>query len=145
MIFLCLLIKSHNVKTIFEFGTFTGKTTYNLALNLPKDGHIYTIDIGRDIDRSNVDGKGYESSYVVGKFFLSSPDEVKRKITQLTSNSRKTNYGQFECKMDLVFIDGGHQYDVVRSDSANAFKMLKRRGIIVWHDYDPYWPGVMKR
>ena len=36
---------------------------------------------------------------------------------------------------DLVLVDGNHQYDNVKSDSENAFRMLSDRGIIIWHDY----------
>ena len=33
----------------------------------------------------------------------------------------------------------------MNSDSKNAFRMLKeKRGLIVWHDYQQDWPGVIK-
>ena len=40
-------------------------------------------------------------------------------------------------KFDLIFIDGGHTYSIVENDSNKAFKMVKPRGIILWHDYVP--------
>ena len=40
-------------------------------------------------------------------------------------------------KMDLIFIDGGHTYSVVKNDTEKAFKMLNTEGIILWHDYVP--------
>ena len=39
--------------------------------------------------------------------------------------------------MDLIFIDGGHTYSVVKNDSEKAFGMLSKNGIILWHDYVP--------
>ena len=33
-----------------------------------------------------------------------------------------------------MFVDGGHQYDVIRSDTLNALAAIKS-GVIVWHDY----------
>ena len=39
--------------------------------------------------------------------------------------------------MDLIFIDGGHTYSVVKNDSEKSFDMLKKNGIILWHDYVP--------
>src|SRR5215471_19343800 len=34
-----------NARRIFEFGTFLGGTTFNLALNLPVEGEIFTLDL----------------------------------------------------------------------------------------------------
>ena len=39
--------------------------------------------------------------------------------------------------MDLIFIDGGHTYSVVKNDSEKSFDMLSSSGIILWHDYVP--------
>ena len=39
--------------------------------------------------------------------------------------------------MDLIFIDGGHTYSVVKNDSEKSFEMLNSNGIILWHDYVP--------
>jgi hypothetical protein len=45
--------------------------------------------------------------------------------------------------MDLVFIDGSHTDEYVRSDTAAAFRMLSPRGTIVWDDY-LYYPGIYR-
>ena len=37
--------------------------------------------------------------------------------------------------MDLIFVDGGHEFEVVRMDSINALEMVNAGGIIVWDDY----------
>ena len=39
--------------------------------------------------------------------------------------------------MDLIFIDGGHTYELIKNDSELAFQMISKNGIIFWHDYDP--------
>ena len=39
--------------------------------------------------------------------------------------------------MDLIFIDGGHTYSIVKNDTEKAFNMLNSKGIILWHDYVP--------
>jgi hypothetical protein len=36
---------------------------------------------------------------------------------------------------DSVFIDGGHQVEVVSSDQRNAVEMLRPGGVVIWHDY----------
>ena len=37
--------------------------------------------------------------------------------------------------MDLVFIDGCHQFEYVKKDSINSFEILNKNGFLVWHDY----------
>lgn len=38
---------------------------------------------------------------------------------------------------DSALIDGGHTADVVRSDTLNALRLVRRGGLILWHDYCP--------
>ena len=40
--------------------------------------------------------------------------------------------------MNFVFIDAGHTYEYVLSDTQNALALLDpaRDGLIFWHDYD---------
>ena len=39
-------------------------------------------------------------------------------------------------QVDILFIDGDHHYESVKSDTKNAFSLLKdENSIIVWHDY----------
>ena len=47
------------------------------------------------------------------------------------------NEEKFKNQMDLIFIDGGHTYSIVKNDTEKAFKMLNSNGIILWHDYVP--------
>jgi hypothetical protein len=37
--------------------------------------------------------------------------------------------------MDLVLVDANHSYENVKSDTGNAFGMLRPGGVIVWDDY----------
>jgi hypothetical protein len=43
-----------------------------------------------------------------------------------------------------MFIDGSHEFEDVCRDTENAFAVLSPRGVLVWHDVSPYFPGVMK-
>src|SRR6188768_1735878 len=38
---------------IFEFGTFNGRTTLNLAANSPADARVFTLDLPRGHDTSH--------------------------------------------------------------------------------------------
>tara|TARA_Y100000590_G_scaffold470645_1_gene667329 strand:+ start:256 stop:933 length:678 start_codon:yes stop_codon:yes gene_type:complete len=45
---------------------------------------------------------------------------------------------------DLIFIDGGHEYNTVKKDFINYSKVLDKNGVIVFHDIKSYLfvPGV---
>jgi predicted O-methyltransferase YrrM len=43
---------------------------------------------------------------------------------------------------DVIYIDASHSDSAVKSDSENAFRMLKDSGIIIWDDY--CYPGIWK-
>ena len=42
---LMTIVKSIKAKKIFEFGTFDGRTTRNFTLNIPENGHVFTLDL----------------------------------------------------------------------------------------------------
>jgi hypothetical protein len=41
----------------------------------------------------------------------------------------------------FIFVDGAHSEDYVINDSHIAFKLIKKGGLIVWHDYTA-WDDV---
>lgn len=47
-------------------------------------------------------------------------------------------------KVDMVFIDAGHEYDEVKRDIDAWLKHVRVGGILSGHDYCPAFPGVMK-
>ena len=122
---LCMMSKIS--KNIFEFGTCSGKTTYLLALNSPKDAKITTITIKSDekIIISKGESKAafrnilHESKY---EEFMFSNTDVEKKIDIKFINSLKFNEQDFLNKCDLIFIDGGHTYSIVKNDSEKILK-----------------------
>jgi predicted O-methyltransferase YrrM len=139
---LILLAKHTNRRSIFEFGTFRGYTTYNLALNTHPDSKIYTLDLpGSSIHEAKLELTSLDliDKEMSGEQFLGSP--VAGKIIQLYGDSAAFDYTPYEGEMDLVFVDASHSYGYVLSDSLVARRLISTGGIIIWHDY-PTWPGV---
>ena len=130
-------------KNIFEFGTCSGKTTYIMALNSSIDSKIITLTLGpSDVEDLRIDNADNKVSYrniineSIYKKFLFSGSEEENKIEVIFKNSLKFDEKNYEKAFDLIFIDGGHTYSIVKNDSEKAFKMIRKNGIILWHDYN---------
>jgi predicted O-methyltransferase YrrM len=119
-------------QTLFEFGTFNGRTTLHLALNAPDHAVVYSIDVNKGPFEFGADTPFFTNMKVGECFFGSS---VEKKIVMLTGDSKQFDFTQFANRINFVFIDGDHSYDAVMNDSKIAFQMVSSGGIIVWHDY----------
>lgn len=140
----CLLgiVAVRGSRRIFEFGTYDGATTAHLSASAP-DVEIWTLDLPDDQGFLHTQAeRSGELPKRTGFRYRDSPHA--RRIKQLYGDSRQYDFSPWANSMDLVVIDGGHSYETVRSDSANALKMLAPHGIIVWDDYSPVWPDVVK-
>jgi len=131
-------------KNIFEFGTCSGKTTALFALNSSPESKVYSITLDPAALSNlslgnNQDGKAAlnnakkESIY---NQFIFTNMSIKNKINLIFQDSTKLNVDKFENLMDLIFIDGGHNYSCVKNDSEKSFRMIKNEGYIFWHDYN---------
>jgi predicted O-methyltransferase YrrM len=130
-------------KRVFEIGTYNGDTTLLLAKAAP-DAELWTLDLSSDdadvaTDRNEaINAK--ESG--IGVRFHGTPEADR--ITQLFGDSREFDFAPWNGAIDLVLVDGGHDYDVVRSDTITANRLVAPGGLIIWDDYSPAWPGVVR-
>jgi hypothetical protein len=132
-------------KNIFEFGTASGKTTALLALNSSQDAKIVSITLDPDsisnynfsADKKEIRAKKNAIKESIYKKFIFSDMSIKNKINVIFQDSLKFNDSIYKNSMDLIFIDGGHNYSTVKCDSDKSFNMVKKNGYIFWHDYVP--------
>lgn len=117
-----------NPAICFEIGTGHGRTTLHLALNTTPNAQIHTLDISKND--------------MTGCMFRGKTEGSK--ITSWTGDSRTFDYSQWKNKVDLVYVDGSHEYETVKSDSAIAFELVAKGGCIIWDDFIPSWPGVAR-
>jgi predicted O-methyltransferase YrrM len=142
MVIINHIIQEKGVRSIFEIGTFDGRTTLNMALNCPKDGRVFTLDLPREQMRSTVlavDPGDYQhiDKSVSGSRYKDSV--AADKITQLQGDSAAFDFGPYRNAMDMVFIDGAHSREYVVNDSKIAFQLLRnRKGVLLWHDYGTF-------
>ena len=137
---ICSIAGYFQPASIFEIGTFDGRTTLHMALNTGDKTRIHTLDMAPEEllnvalkldtgDPQLVDKKGFS----VGQCFLD--QNASGKIIQHLSDSAKFDFSVFKNQIDMFFIDGAHSYDYVESDTKNALTSLRDNGMILWHDY----------
>jgi len=125
----------------FEFGTFLGATTLNLALNLPARGKVFTLDLSEsDAHRAlqDVADAPLTETHLAAKSSLDfAGTAVAHKVKTLTGDSKNFDFSKWHSSMDLVFVDGGHDVATVKSDTENALRLVRRdkASCIFWHDY----------
>jgi predicted O-methyltransferase YrrM len=133
--------------SLFEIGTFDGRTTLNLALNAPATCRIYTLDLPPDLatkyqladgERHMVEKLAPGSRY---EKYRSKHSAAISRIHQLIGDSATFDYSRYKGLCSLVFVDGSHAYDYVLSDTRAAMSIVEPGGIVVWHDYG-IWEGV---
>jgi hypothetical protein len=108
---------------------------------------VYTLDLPPPGHRDYVSPQVRDPDLDVfpeqlGVRFQDSP--ITNRIHQLIGDSLTFDFTPYHNRVDLVFVDGSHQHACVVRDSQNALEMMAPGGVVIWHDYAPYAPGVVK-
>jgi hypothetical protein len=137
-----LMILAHVVKLlqperVIEFGTAEGRTTLNIALHLPPNGEVVTLDF------PPIPGKND-----VGFFYWDQP--LKSKIKQIFQGVDAWDSTPYQASASVVFCDACDQPDGLAFETAQAFKVVKPGGVIFRHDYSSaegpthYWNAISR-
>jgi hypothetical protein len=137
-----------NPNTVLEIGTFQGFTTRLLATN-SSASKIYSLDLpplknnfidSPVLDKVLINGD-YNDDYLrdmqnlSGEIYLNDlENKFSNKIQLIKHDSTKLNFEKSIKECEFAFIDGGHSYDIVKSDTENVKKIMSK-GVIIWHDY----------
>lgn len=144
---LASIASSRQARRVLEIGTFDGNTTLQLALNTPEDAVVHTIDLP---------GEGAETAKPVldsDVQFIHDTQKQQRKYKGSRVESKVIqHFGDSTCydfqnfcshgNPELIFIDGGHSFECVQSDTFRALDILSDTGCLLWHDYTPLFGGV---
>lgn len=148
LIAILALAKKQNPSVVLEFGTYFGSATANLALNLP-DATINTIDLPEDLPEANalIEGKPVDDLHLIhgrqlGKAFRGTA--LENRIIQHAGDTATYDYSVIKGPVSLFLIDGAHTYEYARNDTMRAFEIAEGDCTFLWHDCEPYTPGVLK-
>lgn len=150
---LLALARVVNARTVFELGTYVGIMTLDLAMNLPPDARLYTLDLDPG-SFSQIKHQQHQEDREISEIYLKedsrpafSGTPCENKITRLFGDSNEFDFGEFQGKVDMVYVDGGHDLRTVQSDTENALKMLPADSMscLAWHDYEnPSYPDLTR-
>lgn len=141
---LYLLAKKINVNNsiICEIGTWKGKSAYIFATALKvKKGLLYVVDpFDGDGDIASKDSYQQEMKKLDKSLLQNFEDTMKdydllekvRILPFLSSDARQQFH---EEKIDLLFIDGNHDYAAVKNDYLLWSPLIPSGGILILHDF----------
>jgi len=129
------VIEERNPKVICEIGTAAGGTLFLTTRVAQRDAKIISIDM----PFGNY-GYGYPPSKIpIYKSFAIENQNLFfiRADSHFSSTISKVEAIIDGLKIDYLFIDGDHSYDGVKTDFDMYSKLVKRGGIIAFHDIVP--------
>ena len=141
LVCLAALVKNAGAEQVFEIGTYDGRSSRAMAMNLPDRGRLFTLNLppGQDFNEAgerNVDSC-LNVKVVSGQRFLGTAEAAR--IEQVYGDSATFDFRPFEGRMDLVFIDGSHTRTYAENDTEIARRLVKATGgWVVWHDATLY-------
>ncbi len=111
------IIELHQFKRIVEVGVFKGFTTAHILNSLQESGSYIGIDI-KDFREESVKEffKEKNAEYRLG--------DSKLELKKLENESA-----------DLIFLDGDHSLDYVKTEFLESLRIIRKNGIICLHDY----------
>ncbi len=141
---LAIMVKITNARRIFEIGTYDGRSALSMACNQPAWGRLYTLNLPENYLLENphlacsVDVQ-LSAKVKSGERFLSQAE--KDKIVQWYGDSREFDASS-HAPYQIIFIDGGHSFNVIMQDTEKALKLIDTNdGIIFWHDATRFGVG----
>ena len=120
--FLHLIIKISNIKNVLEIGTFTGLSGLTIALALPEEGKLITLD------------KNIETNKVALQFFKKAKQD--HKIRTIVKPALESLEDLKNNKFDMIFIDADKMN--YKNYYELSLNFLNKNGLIIidnvlWH------------
>ena len=133
-------------KKVFEFGTYKGVSTTQLALNVAEGGMVFTLDLpeGHPAYLLPIPKPEERAIAAEGGKGILIPRDLLDRVTFLSADSAEFDVTPYRESIDLVFVDAAHGYEYVKNDSEKGWEMLRPGGIMAWHDCVASHPDVVR-
>lgn len=128
--------------SMLEIGVWKGETTSSYSTIVKnRGGKLYLIDwfMGNtEYQSKNPHGYNSQPTSFVRECLESNIKDVGcEDITTIIEGDSTKVIDQIEDNsLDLIFVDGGHTYDIAIQDLRNSYKKIKVGGVIAGHDYN---------
>ena len=125
---------SQGRSVVVEIGTGFGDSAQLILQTIPKDGHLFTID---PLDGRSGGSVIEETSSK--DFFLTIQEKLrpyKDRYTLIVGLSKMVSRFFLDRSVDMVFLDGAHDYESVMTDILSWLPKIREGGIICGHDYE---------
>ncbi|NVM35979.1 MAG: class I SAM-dependent methyltransferase [Candidatus Lokiarchaeota archaeon] len=126
------LLISKKPKTVLEIGTANGGTLFLLSRLSKPNSVIISVDLPESPYMGGIDYKSkifFKSfAYNHQKIVMIREDSHKLSTLEKVKKLLKSN------KVDVLFIDGDHTYNGVKKDFNMYRNLVRKNGIIVFHD-----------
>jgi len=127
-----LTVQALGARRIFEIGTFEGGTTRLLAAKAGEGAEVFTLDLpAAEVAWGTQIGTKFRGS------------AMEPRIKQFFGNSLEFDFSPYERSIDLVFVDAAHDYPHGFADSRTALRLVRPGGVVLWHDFDAHFPGLV--
>ncbi len=142
---------------VVEIGSCVGRSAYVLASTVASSVQVYCYNTWWVDDQPNLDAyvgdQTWQESYgsvdtsIESRNLLSifETNMKQRGITNVIPMHQESPPEDFPFgEVDLIFIDGDHEFDGVYADVDFWYPRLSQNGVICGHDYCQHFPGVKK-
>lgn len=145
-IFLKNIINDNSIRTILEIG-FNGGHSSETFLSTNQATTVVSFDIGHH-HYVNVGKQYIDQTYpgrhelIIGNSLVTIPEYYYKNANKQINNNGNGNVSDLPCRaFDLVFIDGGHQYQEAHGDLLNCKYLSHPNTIVIMDDTmdNPDW------
>lgn len=127
------LIKTRNVRTVIEVGSWLGLSTRDIARTLPEEGIVYAID--HWLGSPNEDNSSFDIPNLYRQFLSNVIHEnLTHKIIPLRMSSIEAAWN-LDIQPDLIYLDATHDFYSVYEDLTLWFPFVKGHGVLCGDDY----------
>lgn len=130
---------------IVEVGSFKGRSTVSLGhACVGTRKHVFAIDRWQGLYEDFASQPEYHDLLRDGFFDIWSENIARNGlrdyVTPLVGNSTDVARS-WRAPIDMLFVDGSHQYDDVVADFESFYPYVVPGGILAFHDVTPEWEG----